>query len=243
MGLRYLRKLFKEYKGSVIHNMENTRRKEQLELIGMQRDIDVLRLSQVSKTMRGLEDVRDVVARICDWNHIARTLEQSPGQEATEAETMIPTYLISSLFLQECGRVLTADEGERFVFISGPEVSGVSVLSHRLEFSYTVRTPGGAEGKIEDTHALLLNLERFGHRLLAHFHSHPGKGVEGTLPSGIDERYQERLEAGGHRAIGAIFGRDGFVRFFSKNVPFQIHIFGEEVEQHDATGFRLIHFD
>ena len=37
---------------------------------------------------------------------------------------------------------------------------------------------------------LQIKLEQFGHKFLAHFHSHPGRGAEATNPSGVDQGFK-----------------------------------------------------
>lgn len=98
-------------------------------------------------------------------------------------------YAISSLFLHDSFRKLTADQAEQFFFITGSEVDDVLVLDQWAEFAHQQRTVGGVTGEPRATHGLLIKLEQFGHRLLAHFHSHPGRGIDSTRPSGIDENF------------------------------------------------------
>jgi hypothetical protein len=148
-------------------------------------------------------------------------------------------YAISSLFLHESFRKLTADQDEQFFFITGSEVNGVLVLDQWAEFAHQRRTVAGVTGEPRATHGLLIKLERFGHRLLAHFHSHPGNGAESTRPSGIDTNFQKRLEAAGHVAVMAIFSRDGYVRFVRLDHNLEIEVHGNGVEQH-APGIYLL---
>jgi hypothetical protein len=101
------------------------------------------------------------------------------------------------------------------------------------------RTMIGVTGEHRATHSLLIKLEQFGHRLLAHFHSHPGKGAEATRPSGTDENFQKRLENTGHVAVMAIFSRDGFVRFVRLDHNLEIEVYGSGVENHAAGIYRL----
>jgi hypothetical protein len=90
---------------------------------------------------------------------------------------------------------------------------------------------------------LLIKLERFKHRLLAHFHSHPGHGADATHPSGTDASFQKRLESAGHVAAMAIFSRDGFVCFLRLDNNLEIEIYGEGVEKHEAGVYRLTNLD
>ena len=130
---------------------------------------------------------------------------------AADAASRRPRYLVSSLFLYESFRKLTADRDEQFFFVTGTEVGRALVLDQWAEFEHQKRSLVGVTGDPRATHKALVRLEQFGHRLLAHFHSHPGNGPGSTQPSGIDEDFQLRLEGAGHLAVMAIFSRDGFV--------------------------------
>jgi hypothetical protein len=148
-------------------------------------------------------------------------------------------YTISSLFLHECFKELTADRDEQFFFLTGAIVRGTYVLDQRLEFEHAKRSMVGVVGNQAATHRLLIKLEQFGHRLLAHFHSHPGKGFEATHPSGTDTGFQKRLEDAGYPSVAAIFSRDGYVRFFRLDNDLEIEIYGSGVEEHGKNSFRL----
>jgi hypothetical protein len=148
-------------------------------------------------------------------------------------------YAISSLFLHESFRKLTADQDEQFFFVTGSEIDGVLVLDQWAEFAHQKRTMIGVTGEPRATHSLLIKLEQFSHRLLAHFHSHPGKGAEATRPSGTDENFQKRLENAGHVAVMAIFSRDGFVRFVRLDHNLEIEVYGSGVEKHASGIYRL----
>ena len=103
------------------------------------------------------------------------------------AELRRPRYAVSSLFLHESFKKLTADPDEQFFFVTGTEVNGVMVLDQWAEFAHQKRSMVGVTADTRSTHKLLIRLEQFGHKLLAHFHSHPGNGADATHPSGIDE--------------------------------------------------------
>lgn len=148
-------------------------------------------------------------------------------------------YVVSSLFLEQCFRELTADKDEQFFFITGAEVDGACVLDQKAEFAHQRRTMMGVTGEPNATHRLLIKLETFGHRLLGHFHSHPGVGLSATRPSGIDERFQRRLESAGYPAVAAIFSRDGYIRFFRLDDTFELQIHGTGVEDLGNQTYRL----
>src|SRR5882724_1627677 len=55
-------------------------------------------------------------------------------------------YTVSSLFLHECYKALTADRDEQFFFLTGAIVGGVNVLDQRLEFKHSKRNIVGVVG-------------------------------------------------------------------------------------------------
>lgn len=158
-------------------------------------------------------------------------------------ESVRPRFVVSSLFLEQCFRDLTKDLREEFFFITGAEVDGVGVLDQKVEFTHQQRTVMGVTGNMGATHKLLIRLEQFGHRLLGHFHSHPGVGLSATLPSGTDESFQRRLETAGYPTVAAIFSRDGFVRFFRLENEFELAVHGEGVEHLGQHAYRLANVD
>ena len=164
-------------------------------------------------------------------------------EENTRTRDQPRRYAVSSLFLHECFRKLTADPDEQFFFITGSEVEGVHVLDQAAEFAHQRRSRMGVVADMPSTHNLLIRLEQFGHKFLAHFHSHPGNGPDATHPSGTDESFQRRLEKAGHLALMAIFSRDGYVRFVRLDQKFELEIYGEGVENHAPGIYRLKNLD
>jgi hypothetical protein len=154
-----------------------------------------------------------------------------------------PKFVVSSMFLEQCFRDLTADANEQFFFITGAEVDGVGVLDQKVEFMHQKRTMLGVTGNMSATHKLLIRLEQFGHRLLGHFHSHPGVGISATQPSGTDENFQRRLETAGYPTVAAIFSRDGYVRFFRLMDEFELVVHGDGIEDLGHHSYRLTNAD
>jgi len=176
-------------------------------------------------------------------NEFLESLEQIVAENSGLPNTGPRRYSVSSLFLHESFKKLTADRDEQFFFVTGAEVNGVFVMDQWAEFAHQRRTAMGVVAHMPSTHNLLIRLERFGHKFLAHFHSHPGKGADATHPSGTDENFQRRLESGGHLALMTIFSRDGFVRFLRLDQNFEIEIYGEGVENHAPGIYRLTNID
>ena len=141
-------------------------------------------------------------------------------------------YRTGSLFLRECFTYLTAAPEEALHLVSGLELEKDVFLLDRLEKVQYRASIIGAKADINDLAKKLFELdEKYGHLLLAVCHSHPFKGVIGTCPSGIDYHLQKRLEAVGYKTIQAIFSRDGYIRFFSDKLDFEIEVYGKGVQK------------
>lgn len=189
---------------------------------------------------------RKNTARVC--TEIRRANEFLEALERIESENAAPhggprRYAVSSLFLHESFKKLTVDQNEQFFFITGAEVGEVMVLDQWAEFAHQRRSPMGVVAHMPSTHNVLIKLEQFSHKFLAHFHSHPGNGPDATHPSGIDENFQRRLESAGHLALMAIFSRDGFIRFVRLDQNFEIAIYGEGVKNYAPGIYQLTNVD
>jgi len=184
-----------------------------------------------------------VCAEIRRVNDFIATLEQIEAENTGAPNTGPRKYVVSSWFLHECFKKLTADANEQFFFITGSVVNEIHVLDQCAEFAHQKRTRLGVVAEIPATHNLLIRLEQFGHKFLAHFHSHPGDGPSATKPSGIDENFQARLEKAGHVALMAVFSRDGYIRFVRLDQNLELTIYGEGVENHAPGIYRLTNID
>jgi hypothetical protein len=195
-------------------------------------------IARFGKAARGRKSLVRLFTEIHKTNDFLESLDKIAA-EAAEAKNGPRRYAVSSLFLHESFKKLTSDQDEQFFFITGSEVEGVLVLDQWAEFAHQKRTMMGVTADTRSTHGLLIKLEQFRHRLLGHFHSHPGNGAEATQPSGTDTGFQKRLENAGHVAVMAIFSRDGFVRFVRLDKNCEIEIYGEGVRNHAPGIYQL----
>jgi hypothetical protein len=195
-------------------------------------------IARFGKAARGRKSLVRLFTEIHKTNDFLESLDKIAA-EAAEAKNGPRRYAVSSLFLHESFKKLTCDQDEQFFFITGSEVEGVLVLDQWAEFAHQKRTMMGVTADTRSTHGLLIKLEQFRHRLLGHFHSHPGNGAEATQPSGTDTGFQKRLENAGHVAVMAIFSRDGFVRFVRLDKNCEIEIYGEGVRNHAPGIYQL----
>jgi hypothetical protein len=196
-------------------------------------------ISRFNKAARSRKSTRRMCTEIRQTNEFLESLERIEAENTGRPNTGPRRYAVSSLFLHESFKKLTADRDEQFFFITGAEIEGVLILDQWAEFAHQRRSPMGVVADVPSTHNLLIKLEQFGHKFLAHFHSHPGNGADATRPSGIDEGFQRRLESAGHVAVMAIFSRDGFIRFVRLDQNLEIEIYGEGVDNHAPGIYRL----
>ena len=149
-------------------------------------------------------------------------------------------YLISTPFLRDAHRALTKTRDEHLVYATGPDDGNrMCALTKLVTFNLAQR--GVAHATPEPTSQLLAlkQLDKNKERLLATFHSHPGNGARATTPSSVDMSTQRGLEKNGYPAIGVIFSRDGYVRFYSANRLFQVTVSGVGVKQVDDCLFHI----
>lgn len=113
-------------------------------------------------------------------------------------------------------------------------------ISHIVPVEFAHQSVGGVRVADESSIEKLAWLDELGLPLVCHVHSHPGCGVGATYPSTIDMRFQERLQRGGHIAVGLIFSRDGFARFFGgEGQEFDVDVQGHQVEKEGDNVYRL----
>ncbi len=149
------------------------------------------------------------------------------------------SYLTSSLFLRDSFELLNKQEVESLHFVTGPEVRQEKVMDKIIDLKLQEQSMVYAKADTDAIREALIYLSDYGYRLWACIHIHPGSGVGSISPSGTDMALDKLLLKGGYDSIGAIFSRDGFVRFFSSK-EFEINIFGKGVEKVNDKIYRLV---
>lgn len=159
---------------------------------------------------------------------------------------LIPSLLLVESYRHVCpppARIRSHVNGfrEEFHYATGLLIDPLTcVVTHIVPVQYARQSAGGLRVADGSNIAALANLDRLGLPLLMHFHSHPGFGRDANRPSSVDRAFQERLERGGHRAIGGIFSRDGFVRFFADDLDrFVVEICGKNVHKVGDNEFQI----
>jgi hypothetical protein len=178
--------------------------------------------------------VSDAALALLEQDHPAATVLE-PEQLA------VPTFVISSWFLSDCADYLLShsDGFELLHLVTGSKISATQrTLDRMIQVSLEAHSPASARANQQELQKLLVEFSGWGHALHGLFHSHPGFGKEATQPSGVDLGTQKLYEQGGYPLVGAIFSRDGDVRFFASN-PVAVTVFGAGVEQHEDHVFQI----
>ena len=146
-------------------------------------------------------------------------------------------YRTSSLFLKECFEFLVSTREEVIHLVTGVELEKNFFILDRLEKIKYQASIAGAQADVKDLFRKLVEIdEKYGCLLLAVFHSHPFEGIAGSCPSGIDHNLQESLEKSGYKTIQAVFSRNGYIRFFSNKLAFEIEVYGKGIEKISEQG-------
>ncbi len=169
---------------------------------------------------------------------LRRALEDLPREDPGDRGTAV--YLVSTDLLLNAYRVLTRTRNEHLVYATGPEDGKrLFALTRLVHFKLIDQSVAHAAPEPASQTAALLELDQRDERLLAVMHSHPGRGPRSTVPSADDMATQSGLERMGYPAIGAVFSRDGFVRFFSANRRFRVEVSGAGKRHIEDSLFRL----
>jgi len=174
------------------------------------------------------------------------------SEEKGEREPNPTRFGVDSLTLQRsfqflCGSRKGQSESnyvgfrERFHYVTGLRVDeSTFVIGHIVPVEYAHQSAGGVRVADISSVETLTWLDEVGLPLVCHAHSHPGFGAAATIPSITDRQFQERLERGGHVAIGVIFSRDGHCRFFGgEDRHFVVDVQGNGVEKVEHNVYRL----
>jgi hypothetical protein len=171
------------------------------------------------------------VANLALTRHVA-AIPLPPGPMPGAAPA-VSQYFISSRFLTECYTYLMGDPHgfERLHMTTGLQLGDNHyTLEYLDKVAMVHQSHIGAQADQQAFTRALIALSQWGLALHGLFHRHPGEGVRATLPSlDKDIPTHQHLEQGGYPLIGAIFVKDGYVRFFSANRPFTVTIYGTGV--------------
>lgn len=211
-------------------------------LFSVQRE--VARLEAERERLR-LEAQRASRRRDANGRHVARerALVESSVKSfrALYARAQLPrnVSLFDTWTLAETFDHCCADECEGLCVIAGCDVLHVRVGMHMIPLDCGgERSAVYARAKDEEIARVAYEIADSGHRIAALIHSHPGVGPDANHPSREDRRTQRNWEAQTHLVSG-IWSRDGYLRFFTDDKPFDIQVVGASVEQLEPGLYRF----
>jgi proteasome lid subunit RPN8/RPN11 len=150
-----------------------------------------------------------------------------------------PVFVINSLMLYRSFKLLTETANENLHAVTGSVTGRMRSLEQIIPLRLSVQNVGGAAAENQSLAEEFLNLYQFGMRPLGYFHSHPGCGISATNPSGTDRQTQLDMEQSGSEIIGAIFSRDGFIRFYANSHQPNVRVFGKRVKRIKKNVYKL----
>ena len=139
-------------------------------------------------------------------------------------------FIFSSAMLVESFKYASQTEDEWVHFIVGVEWDNSLIGTRIVTFPYSRQSVVGVSGEHSATHKIMIDTFESDHRLIAIVHSHPGWGIDANHHSSIDRKTQKLWEVG-TEVIGGIWSRDGYLRFFSYELGFQVNVVGNHLHR------------
>jgi len=168
---------------------------------------------------------------------VLKTPSRSNGVCPTQTTSR---HAISSLFLLDQWRRLTCGKTEQLIAVGGVRLEGWWTHQIAVFVDYDVVSAGEVRANFASSHRGLVQLSRHAHALTGIFHSHPGFGRGAVEPSSTDLATHARFERAGYPTLGAIFNKDGFVKFFTAGAPFEVQVIGGGVQEVEANVYRML---
>lgn len=159
-----------------------------------------------------------------------QTLEEKDGE---------PIFVINSLMLYRCFKLLTRTRNEDLHAVTGSVIGMIRSLEQIVPLTLSTQSLGGAAAEHKSLANELLMLNEFGLRPLAYFHSHLGCGIGATHPSSTDRKTQSLMEQSGSEIIGGVFSRDGFIRFYANRGEPDVRVVGKRFKEIEKNVYRL----
>lgn len=147
-------------------------------------------------------------------------------------------FVFSSLLLLESFRFATQSADEWLHCVIGVDIDGMVVGTQIVTFPYTSQSAVGVSADHAATHRMMIETHEAGHRIVAILHSHPGAGVGANHHSSTDSRTQREWERSSE-VISGVWSRDGYLRWFSNRLRFNVEIIGNYVEKMDEHLFKI----
>ncbi|MEN3011041.1 MAG: hypothetical protein ABDI20_08825 [Candidatus Bipolaricaulaceae bacterium] len=156
-----------------------------------------------------------------DLRSLAERLRLQPV--ATKLLFVVDSYFLAQILLQ-----LEYKGVEKMLLCAGPALGNVRFLTAPCRPSLE-QSPAHVRPAPGEFVKAVREITSYGMRLTAVFHCHPGLGV--PYPSRYDVAYHRILEDLGYQAVGAVVNNEGYCRFFSYRLDFQIVVLGKNFDE------------
>lgn len=184
------------------------------------------------------EKADHLFSRIRDYSEMRLMLSELTAAFNTSKNDK-PLYMISSEVLYDAYKRLSSTATEAILYAGGNRFGNAFTIERLVDLELDKSDYGYASANIVSSSKSLVEMEKHGSLLTCYFHAHPGTGSNSNHPSSVDLRNQKRMEKNEYLAIGGIFSRDGYVRFFSHETAFQICVSGKGVDYAAHNLYRL----
>ena len=105
--------------------MKTTHLEEKRTTLVDRRENLIARFGEAARGRKGTTRLKREIQRV---NEFLESLDQIEAETIAKPEAGLRRYAVSSLFLHESFKKLTADRDEQFFFVTGSEIEGVLVL-------------------------------------------------------------------------------------------------------------------
>jgi hypothetical protein len=170
------------------------------------------------------------------WNQLHEFVQDWKGSVSNGGQL---TYIVDVWFLQDLIQHLTPNQDEEITYVTGTSFGRVKILSRICGVTLEKQSVVYARATAKSCTETLATILEKGNLLHVMAHSHPGRGAGATRESSIDVNYLGRIQHAGADVVGIIVTRDGFVRFFTVEKPFQVWVQGNGITQVEENVFQI----
>lgn len=225
---------------SITNNAITTLR-TQCDLVGAKCRQEFQRLQEVVIDNYDEARANDIFSRLCDFGQTKMALtEISDGiSQSNVKESDVPEFIVGSELLYKAYQKLNSIETESILYAVGNNFGNSYSIVRLIDLKLDKSEIAYASADPAFSSKALIGLEEYGTLLTCYFHAHPGNGISANHPSNTDIANQERYERGKYIAIGGIFSRDGYLRFFSDKLQYTVTISGKGIDHVSKNVYKL----
>jgi hypothetical protein len=199
---------------------------------------DFAKLREALFDNHDVEQADSIYPKICDDIRTQAVITEV-SNELTAPQSDVVEFAVSTELLYEAFKKATALPTETILYASGSNIGNLFSIERLIEPKLDQSKLCYASVDMESSTKILIELEKYGTLLTGFFHAHPGNGKHSNKPSCTDIKTQVIYENGKFKAIGGIFSRDGYLRFFSDKLDFRVTVSGKGVHYVSKNVYKL----